>query len=168
MKEVLIGLALIGALAFGITEGEFKSDVDYVQRVEKRLDVLDKKAQEEGLRTEIIDELNSYGYPLQVIKDKYFMENEARYKKFYEKVKRVYEKVLFVKRGIFPEILRREISGLHIPFCDVKSEGKRRETLTLVMKNPDKEADVIKVMTQTQLQYAHLLGIESIKFEKCR
>ena len=55
-----------------------------------------------------------------------------------------------------------------MPICSVRAEGSRRETITIVMEDPEDEEDVLKVMTETQLRYAHLLGIENVRFEKCR
>ncbi len=167
MRGFVLFLLAIG-MTFAITKEEFKKDREYVSRVEKRLEELDRLAQKEGPKSEIIDELNSYGYPLHTLKDKYLMESGERYERFYERVKRAYDKVLYVKRGIFPKVLKKEIEDLHVPVCDVRAEGKNRETLTIVMKNPKNEKDVMKVMTQTQLQYVHLLGVEEVKFEKCR
>ncbi len=164
----LVFLLLLAGTVLGVTEEEFKKDKEYLSRVEKRLEELDRMAQRTGPTTEIIDELNSYGYPLHTLKNKYLMEKGKRYERFYERVKRAYDKVLYVKRGIFPQILKKEIEDLHVPVCEVRSEGRRRETLTIVMKNPKNEKDVMKVMTQTQLQYVHLIGVEEIKFEKCR
>ncbi len=164
----LLTLLLGVGLVFAITKEEFRKDREYLSKVEKRLDEIDKIVQKKGPTTELIDELNSYGYPLHTLKDKYLMESGERYEKFYQRVQRAYDKVLYVKRGIFPIILKKEIENLHVPVCDVRSEGKRRERLTIVMKDPKNEKDVMKVMTQTQLQYVHLIGVEEIKFEKCR
>lgn len=168
MRGILLGLTIFGALAFGITEKEFKRDREYVQSVDKRLDLLDERAQREGPKTEIIDELNSYGYPLYQLKEKYLLASGEKFEKFYRKVMEVYEKLLYVKRGIFPTLLMREAKEADIPLCDVKTEGKERKTLSISIENPQDERAVLKLMTQTQLQYAQLLGIESINFKKCR
>ncbi len=169
MKLLLAVLFIVGlSLGSNISEEEYRKDVEYVNKVDRRLDELDRKAQKEGATTAIIDELNSYGYPLHVLKDKYLSQTGAKYEKFYERVEEVYNKVLYVKRGIFPTILKKEIRELHVPVCKVRVDGKRREILTIGIKDPGDENAVLKIMTQTQLQYAHLLGIESVNFEKCR
>lgn len=167
MKYVFLLFILIST-AVAVTEDEFRKDREYLIKVEKRLDELDRMARKMGPTTDIIDELNSYGYPLNTLKGKYLMEDGEEYRRFYERVKKAYNKVLYVKRGIFPELLKKEIENLHVPVCDIRTEGSRRETLTIVMKNPGDEDEVMKVMTQTQLQYVHLLGVEEVRFERCR
>jgi len=167
MVKLLLFVLVVG-LSFGVSEKEFKKDKSYLERVERRLDEIDRSIRKGDVRTEDLDELNSYGYPLNRLRDKYMKESETKYERFSIRVNKVYDRVMFVKRGAFPYLLREEIEGLHVPVCDVKAEGNRRETLTIVMENPKNEEDVVKVMTETQLRYAHLLGIENVKFEKCR
>ncbi len=167
MRSLLLLLLLLG-VSLAVTKEEFRKDREYVSRVEKRLEELDRLAQKVGPKTEIIDELNSYGYPLYTLEDKYLMESGKEYERFYERVRRTYDKLLYVKRGLFPELLKREIEDLHVPVCEVRAEGKRRENITILMKDPKNEKDVMKVMTQTQLQYAHLIGVEGVKFKRCR
>ncbi len=167
MRFILLGFLLLG-LSFAVTEKEFKEDRAYLSRVEKRLEELDRRAQKEGPKTEIIDELNSYGYPLYSMKDKYMLEEGSRFQRFYRRVSAVYEKLLYVKRGLFPKILFEEAKELKIPVCRVKAEGEGRKRLTIGIKDPKSEKDVLKLMTQTQLRYAQLLGIEEINFKKCR
>ncbi len=165
--RILLMAAVLFGMAFGITEEEFRKDREYVSRVEKRLEKIDRQAVK-GVSTEMIDELNSYGYPLHLLERKYLTAKEKRFEEFYERVRRVSEKLLYVKRGILPVLLRREFKEVKAHVCNVRAEGKRRETITVVMEDPDNEREVLKVVTKTQLRYAHLLGIENIKFEKCK
>lgn len=167
MKRLLLTLLTAG-IAFSISEEEFRKDKKFLDRLEKRLEVLDGRVKKEGVSVQIIDELNSYGYPLHVLEGKYMREEEERFEKFYRRVKKTYQKVLYVKRGIFPELLKKEIESLNVPVCDVTAEGKRRETVKIVLKDPENEENILKIMTQTQLQHAHLLGIEEVKFGKCK
>ena len=168
MRGFLLGLMILGALAFGITEKEFKKDKEYVQRIDRRLDLLDKRAQREGPKTEIIDELNSYGYPLFSIANKYLEETDERYGNFYLKVKAVYNKLLFVKRGILPLMLIKEIKDLHIPVCNVEAGGEAREVIKIYLRDPQNKKDIDKIFTRTQLRYAYLIGVEDVRFEKCK
>ncbi|EDP75949.1 hypothetical protein [Hydrogenivirga sp. 128-5-R1-1] len=167
MVKLLLFVLVVG-FSFGITEEEFRKDREYLKRVEKRLDEIDRVIQRRGARASEIDELNSYGYPLNKLMDKYMRESEDKYEDFSLKISKVYDRVLFVKRGAFPSLLREEIESLQVPICSVRAEGSRRETITIVMEDPEDEEDVLKVMTETQLRYAHLLGIENVRFEKCR
>ncbi len=162
----LLILLLVG-LAFGVTEKEFREDKNYVEKVSKRLDTLDEKLQKEGAKRKLLEELNSYGYPLYRLRDKYIHEPGSRYKEFLLEINTTYDKLLFVKRGIFPALLKREFSQLKLPVCKVSVSGPRRESLSISLKNPKDEKTVLRMMTETQLQFAHLIGIEEIKFSKC-
>jgi len=166
------GLAVFVVLsAFAqISDKELKKDMEYVDRVEGRLKEIDKELMTKGLNTELLDELNSYGYPMNMLKNKYIDYNEKKYGKlyrFYQRVNRVYNEVLYVKRGIFPAILMDEVRAIGSPVCDIRTEGKRRETLTIVIKDPKDERAVLDLLTRTQLQYVHLIGVKTLNFEKC-
>ncbi len=172
MGRFLISVLLLTALiSFGqISDRELEKDRAYVDSVDKRLGEIDAELQRKGLNDELLGELNSYGYPMNLLKNKYIDYNEKRYGKlyrFYHRVRDVYEKVLYVKRGIFPSILMEEIKGIGSPVCSVRAEGKERKTLTIVIKDPKDEKAVLDLLTKTQLQSAHLIGIETVNFEKC-
>ena len=173
MGVVLFALLLLTALlSFAqISDEELEKDRAYVDKVEKRLGEIDAELQRKGVNDELLGELNSYGYPMNLLQNKYLDYNEKRYGKlyrFYHRVKDVYEKVLYVKRGIFPAILMEEVREIGSPVCGVRAEGKERKTLTIVIKDPKDEKAVLDLLTKTQLQSAHLLGIETLNFEKCR
>ncbi len=173
MGRFLISVVLLTALlSFAqISDEGLEKDRAYVDRVDKRLGEIDAELQRKGVNNELLGELNSYGYPMNLLKNKYLEYNEKRYGKlyrFYHRVKDVYEKVLYVKRGIFPAILMEEAKEIGSPVCGIKAEGKRRETLTIAIRDPEDEKAVLDLLTKTQLQSAHLLGIETVNFEKCR
>ncbi len=157
--------------SFGqISDSELKKDMQFVDKVEKRLKVIDRELQEKGFNTELVDELNSYGYPMNMLKNKYLDYNEERYGKlyrFYKRVDRVYNEVLYVKRGVFPAILMDEVKEIRSPVCNIRAEGNRRETLTIVIEDPNNEKAVLELLTKTQLQYVHLIGVKTLNFEKC-
>ncbi|MDQ7037989.1 MAG: hypothetical protein Q9N26_02140 [Aquificota bacterium] len=171
---VILGLLLLFASfsAGGeITDKEYMEDLRFVNRIDRRLDELDREAMREGATVRIVDELNSYGYPLNNLKQKYMDYNEERYGKLYRMYRRVsdvYDKLMYVKRGVFPEILMREMKKIKAPVCRIWTTGKRRETLNIAVKDPNDEEAVLNILTKTQLQYAHLIGVETISFEKCR
>ncbi len=162
-----IALFITAFVAFAqVSEEEFKRDREYLRKVEKRLEEIDQQVRKGKVSRELLGELNSYGYPLHTLKNKYITEEDKQ--KFYSRINEAYEKVLYIKRGAFPTVLKKEFENLKIPFCKVEAQGKRRETLTIGIENPKDEEVVMKIMTQTQLRYAHLIGLESLKFEKCR
>ncbi len=163
----LIILFFSAVIAFAITEEEFRKDREYLDKVKERLEAIDREVQEKGVSVKLIDEINSYGYPLHSMKDKYLLEEKEEYKRFYKEVSETYEKMMYVKRGMFPEVLKKEMKEQNLPVCDVRVEGKRREILTVVVENPRDEEAIMKIMTNTQLQYAHLIGIETLNFESC-
>jgi len=165
MVALFLSVVVLALCGFGVSEEEFGRDEEYVKHLEMRLEELDREIKERGPVPEVIGELNSYGYPLYNLRTKY--SAEPRYREFYERVSNAYEKLLFVKRGALPHLLRREMERAGVRVCDVSVGGRERRTLTVVMEDPSKEEEVIKVMTETQLQYAHLLGIEEINFKKC-
>ncbi len=159
-------LLLIVCFAYGITEEEFRKDREYIRTVDERLSELDRKAKEGIFSLQMIEEINSYGYPIYKLKRKY--SGRRNYEKFYRKIVDVYEKVLFVKRKLFPYVVKRELKELGIPVCKIEVRGKKREVLVIGLRNLSDERTVERVMTETQLQNAYLLGIESLNFEKCR
>ena len=167
MRGFLLLLLLIGS-ALAITREEFKKDREYVSRVEKRLEELDREITKGNTSREVLGELNSYGYPLYTLKDKYIGESGKDYEKFYERVKRAYDRLLYVKRGAFPKVLMDEVRELKLPVCRIETSGKFRETLNIAVKDLKDESALTKLMTETQLRYAHLLGIEGVNFEKCK
>ncbi len=167
----LLILVFSFVLAGEITEAEFSRDLEYVEKVSRRLDELDREAQRGGPTVKIVDELNSYGYPLHILKEKYMEYNEERFGKLYRmfrKVSDTYDKLLYVKRGVFPKLLMREMKNIDAPVCRIWVSGSRREVLNIGIEDPNDEKAVIKMLTGTQLQYAHLIGIETINFERCR
>ncbi len=165
MRLVIFVLLLLG-ISFGeVSDKEYEKDKRYIEKLEKRLEVLDRKATKEGATDEIVGELNSYGYPLYKLKDKYLLSD--KHHKFYERVERAYQKILYIKRGLFAEVIAREAKDIKLPLCDVSIEGKDRETLRISIKDPKDEKSLMKLMTQTQLQNAQVIGIRGINFEKC-
>jgi len=68
---------------------------------------------------------------------------------------------------MFPYVLKEEMRRLGISFCDVRAEDEDGKKLVLFLKDPGEEA-VLRIVTGTQLQNAHLIGVESVSFEKCR
>ncbi len=171
---VFLGLVMLlaGFVSGGeITDEEYQKDLRFVNQIDRRLDELDRRAMKEGATVSIVDELNSYGYPLNNLKRKYMDYNEERYGKLYRmyrKVSDVYDKLMYVKRGIFPELLMREMKEIKAPVCRIWTTGKRRETLNIAVKDPNDEEAVLSILTKTQLQYAHLIGVETISFQRCR
>ncbi len=166
MRGLVLFMVLSTSIFAQVSEEEFRKDRDYLNRIKEALDRLDRQISEGNVSKEVLGELNSYGYPLHLLKDKYVAEQDKQ--EFYEEVSDTYEKVLYIKRGAFPQVLKEEFRNLNIPFCELKTQGRRRETLVVGIKNPEDEETVIKIMTQTQLRYAHLIGLENLKFEKCR
>ncbi|GEM_PF-2486938 len=173
MWGFLLGAGLImGAFLSGvaqITEAEFRRDVQYVERVEKRVKEIDRELQRKGVDSDLLGELNSYGYPINMLKEKYIDYNDKEYgelQDFYRRVTRVYNLILYVKRGVFPKILMDEVKQIESPVCGIRAEGKRREVLTIVIEDPKNERAVLDLLTRTQLQYVHLLGVETVNFEK--
>jgi len=168
MKMFLVlVLSLAIGLAFSdVSEEEYSRDRAYLSKIEKAIEDIDRKISQGNVNRDILGELNSYGYPLYTLREKYMMEKDKR--SFYEKIDEVYNKMLYVKRGAFPSVLRAEFNALNIPFCEIFTQGKNRETLVIGIKHPEDEETVIKIMTQTQLRNAHLIGLENLKFEKCR
>ncbi len=173
MRPLVLFLALIGGvvLAGEISDAEYNRDLKFVNQIDRRLDELDREAQKGGATVKIVDELNSYGYPLHILKEKYLDYNDEKYGRLfrmYRKVSDVYEKLLYVKRGVFPELLMREMRKIEAPVCRIWTGGKRREVLNIGIEDPKDEKAVIKILTRTQLQYAHLIGVETISFERCK
>ncbi len=167
----LIVLAVSLSLAGEITDSEYRRDLEFINNIDRRLDELDREVQNKGATVKIVDELNSYGYPLHMLKEKYMNYNEEKYGKLfrmYKKVSDVYEKLMYVKRGVFPELLMREMRDIKAPVCRIWAGGNRREILNIAVKDPNDEEAVIAILTKTQLQYAHLIGVETISFERCK
>jgi DNA mismatch repair protein MutS len=170
--SVLLTFLISGAIPIfsQVPEKELRRDLDYVNRLEKRLLEIDRLLQEKGLDYKLLDELNSYGYPMNVLKNKYMEYSDESYGRLhalFNRVNEVYNLILFVKRGAFPEILMNEVRQIKSPVCEIRTEGKRRETLTIVIENPKDEKAVLDLLTKIQLQYVHLLGVETVNFEKC-
>ncbi len=160
-------LLLFATLTFSeVSQEEFARDREYLLRIEKAIERIDKKVSRGDINRDLLGELNSYGYPLYTLKEKYLREKGKR--SFYERIDEVYNKMLYIKRGAFPSVLRTEFKALNIPFCNISAQGKRRETLVIGIRHPEDEETVMKIMTQTQLRNAHLIGLENLKFEKCR
>ncbi len=141
-------------------------DLIFLEKLERRLGEIEKKVRERGYDRRLAEELNSYGYPLHQLKLRYIGRDEDR--ELYERASRAYLKVLSLKRGMFPHVLKEEMRRLRVPFCDVRVEGKDRERLVLFLKDPADEETVLRIVTRTQLQNAHLIGVESVSFKKCR
>jgi hypothetical protein len=168
MRGFLFSLLLLCAVAMSMPEEEIKKDMDYIRKVERRLKEIDSKIQRGELNRELLGELNSYGYPIHQLKDKYLREEGKKEREVYRKAESLYNEVLFVKRGAFPRILKEEMEALKVPVCKVSAEGSRRETLVIGIENPEDEDAVLKIMTQTQLRSAHLIGIKNVNFERCK
>ncbi|WP_457600563.1 hypothetical protein [Hydrogenivirga sp.] len=166
-------LALLGVFLFSfafsgdIGEEEFRKDVEYVKKVEKRLDEIDREVMKGHTTRELLGELNSYGYPLYTLRDKYRGRDEEKFRKFYRRVDRAYEKMLYVKRGAFPKLLMEEMRELNLPVCKIEASGKLRKTLNISVKDLKDEKSLTRMMTDTQLGNVHFLGIENLNFKKC-
>jgi hypothetical protein len=167
----LILLAVCLAWSGEITEAEYKEDLRFLDRIDRRLSELDRDVREGKITVRMVDELNSYGYPLHNLKQKYLDYNHEKYGRLYRiyrKASEVYDKLMYVKRGVFPELLMREMRQIKAPVCRIWVGGERREILNIAVEDPRDEKAVIAILTETQLQYAHLIGVETISFEKCR
>jgi len=165
---VLLVLAMFVGISFGISEEEVRRDLDYMKSVEKSLNSMDRELAKGSLSRDRIGELNSYGYPLNSLRDKYASLEGEKYRRISERADSLYKKVLYIKRGVFPGLLTKEARELNLPLCKAVAKGKDRKTLLIVLEDPKDEEVVLKLMTQTQLQFAHLIGIEAINFEKCK
>ncbi len=145
------------------TDLDLQKDEEFLKHVEKRIEFINKQVDSKGFSLAISEELNSYGYPLKLMQRKYMNKQDM-----YKRISQIYERILYIKRKLFPYVIKEEAKRLGIYLCDVQAEGSRKERIVLRVNNPSDEETALKILTQTQLQFAYLLNIEEIKFEKCQ
>jgi len=72
--------------------GGFPEDSAFLKRVERRLEEIDRLVREKGFDRRLADELNSYGYPLHRIRERYRDKAEAA--DLYRRADRAYKRIL--------------------------------------------------------------------------
>ena len=174
--KVLTAILVTGIfLSFGmevkVSEQELKEDRELLKEINSRLDKLDKRVNAGDTSAQVINELNSFGYPLYVLRQKYLDYNEPRYGKYHDTyfmTLDTQEKLFFIKRGILPGLVRKEAETQKLPVCDVEIKGKDRKTLLIRMKNPTSDEEIKRIIDNTQIKYAHIIGVETVSFDKCK
>lgn len=175
MKLLTFVFTLFAIASFGvevkISKQELKEDKELVEEINKRLDKLDEKIRRGDHSTEVIDQLNSFGHPLYVLRQKYLDYNEPQYGEYYKtyfKILDTQEKLFYVKRGLLPSLVKKEAKEQNLPVCNVSVRGEKRKTLVINLKNPERDEEIKEVLDRTQVRYAHLIGIEELSFERCK
>ena len=151
--------------ASDIDRKEFLEDKKHLEKIEKRLRYLEDQIDKGNTSREVLGELNSLGHPLYMMKEKYMLSE--KHGKFYRRVNEDYEKLMLLKRKVFPSLLEKEARQVKAGVCEIKAEGKDMRTIHVKMKDPEDEKKVLRLLTDTQLGSAHLIGVEEIKFSKC-
>jgi len=136
------------------------------KEVKKLREALKKAPTEEKL----IDELNSLGYPIYFIYDKYnyLKERGKEYEEVYNYARDVYEEYLLLKREIFPHFIMEEAKRNNLPVCSVELRGKEKREIVVRIKNPESEEEIRRVLENTQLLYADRIGFEVVDFRYCK
>ena len=162
MLALLLLLFFCFSYSTEVVGGEYGEDLSLLTEIEERLEELRKRAGEEGATADVVDELNSYGYTLHTLRSKY-----ARRESMLRRVSQAYEKLLYIKRSLLPELLIKEVRRLGLPVCEIEAKGEERRVLVLRLKDPKDREVVRNLLTNTQLQFAHLIGVETVRFERC-
>ncbi len=171
MTTFLLLLWACISLGIEISQKELEEDRELLKEINRRLDILDKRVNGGEASVEVIDELNSFGYPLYVLKQKYLDYNEPRYGKYHDTyfwILDTQERLFFVKRGLLPALIGREVKRQKLPVCGVELKGKDRRTLLIRMKNPESDAEIERVIENTQIKYVQMIGIRTVNFDRCK
>ena len=166
MRSVLLLLSLI-IFTFG---GDLKEDVQTLEKLDRELNILRNSFKEEGVNLQKVDKLNSLGYPIYTLyeKYKYLKEKNKKYEQIYEKARSLQEKYFLIKREIFPHFVMEDAKRNNLKVCSVEVKGKDKRKIIVRIEHPERDEEIMKVYENTQLYYADRLGFEVIDFQRCK
>ncbi|RUM31938.1 MAG: hypothetical protein DSY42_02015 [Aquifex sp.] len=149
---------------------QYEKDKDELVKIYHQLVKLEQEAKSGKIDTKFVDKLNSLGYPLYMLYQKYRYQKDKSeiHHKLYGIAKKLYEDYLMVKRDIFPRFVKMDAERNNLPVCSVETVGKDKRKLIVRVKNPKDDREIIKIYESTQLYYANRIGFEVIDFRPCR
>ncbi|HIQ48965.1 MAG TPA: hypothetical protein EYH58_04975 [Aquifex aeolicus] len=161
--------ALLVTMGF-VLPAEYEKDKDELVKIYHQLLKLEQEAKSGKIDTKFVDKLNSIGYPLYMLYQKYRYQKDKSeiHHKLYGIAKKLYEDYLMVKRDIFPRFVKMDAERNNLPVCSVETVGKDKRKLIVRVKNPKDDREIIKIYESTQLYYANRIGFEVIDFRPCR
>lgn len=166
MRELVAFLSFI-AIALA---ADLKKDLEQIERLRKELSNLERDFKEKGIELKKVDKLNSIGYPIHILYEryKYLKNKDKRYEEIYKKAKALQERYFLIKRELFPYFVMQDAKRNKLNVCSVEVKGKEKKKIVVRIEHPEKDEEIRKVYESTQLYYADRLGFEVIDFQKCK